>query len=208
MNFIKKYLTKKYSQIYVEYSLVKKDATGKILKNFSNPCQSLVANFLQGLYAYSHGLVGGAEYGFTAPYTSNKDMIKTSSVHFDLSTYYNFQGVAGNLAGIAVGSGSSVPAATDIDIDTLIAHGSGVGQLVYGLQSCGAGVTIAGNNSTVIFSRTFTNSSGGVITVDEFVIFGFSAGNRFLILRDVLPGTETLNPGQTITIEITFSITT
>jgi hypothetical protein len=106
--------------------------------------------------------------------------------------------------GIQWGTGTNAEAVTDTKLQTLIAHGSGAGQLSYG--SCtvgnytpGAGVT------TLTVTRSGSQGSGGV-TVEERGLSCLNGGGsawQFCIIRDVAQ--VAVSAGQTLTTVYTYS---
>jgi hypothetical protein len=124
-----------------------------------------------------------------------------------MSNTLNFiAGAAANDAtyGIQVGTGSNAPTITDYVIQSLIAHGSGVGQLQYGGVTYGAPSNDA-TTSQFTITRNFSNASGGSITVNEITLIVkgsvVDSGNQqnFLIIRDVIGGGIAVPNGQTLT---------
>jgi len=123
-----------------------------------------------------------------------------------MSNTLNFiAGAAANDAtyGIQVGTGNNAPTITDYVIQSLITHGSGVGQLQYGGVTYGAPSSDA-TTSQFTITRNFSNASGGSITVNEItlVVKGCvvdSNQQNFLVIRDVIGGGIAVPNGQTLT---------
>ena len=78
--------------------------------------------------------------------------------------------------GIVVGTGTTAEANADRALVTKIVEGVGVGQLTHGTQAFVA-VAIVGANVDFVFTRPFTNNSGGNITVQEIGMFAGEATN-------------------------------
>lgn len=99
-------------------------------------------------------------------------------------------GAAGDSTeGIVVGTGTNAVTNTDSSLQTKIAHGAGAGQLQYGSMGF-TEAAVVGANVDLILSRTFTNNSGGSITVEEVgieAIMRDSGGTDrdFLLARDL-----------------------
>ena len=72
--------------------------------------------------------------------------------------------------GVVVGTGTNAVAITDYALQTLIAHGTGAGQLSYGAVSVTDWVQ-AGADCYFTVARTVTNNSGGSITVEEVGLY-------------------------------------
>jgi len=118
-------------------------------------------------------------------------------------------GGAGDTFGIVVGSGIAAEDNEDYSLATIINHGGGAGELNHGSQSViEAGVV--GSNVDLVISRPFVNGSAGNVLVKEIGAYckaGGAAGDRFCILRDVLPATETVAPTETLTAQYTLRTT-
>jgi len=112
--------------------------------------------------------------------------------------------------GIVVGTGTAAESDVGYALQTIIAHGVGATQLDYGAHSFVA-ASVVGANVDMIANRTFVNSSGGSITVEEIAIYvkaeyTTSTAAFFCILRDLTGGVAVAN-GQTLTVEFTFRTT-
>ena len=169
------------------------------------PSHSFVIGFLEHIYGEFIDLTVAIED------TSNT----SKSVCFPSGGPYPRQDVdaSANYStyGIVVGSGSTAVTANDYALATRIAHGTGAGQLQYGSHSFTSPVVAVGNVDMIV-SRTFTNGSGGDVTVREIGIYcrSYEQGISYLyfcIVRDVLPSAITLTSGQTLTIQYTFRTT-
>lgn len=90
-----------------------------------------------------------------------------------------------DLYGLEVGSNAAAESPQDYKLGVQIDHGIAAGQLQYGASSVSA-VTIDGANQYVDVSRTFTNGSGGVVTVREVGLVAMASPSFFLIIRDLL----------------------
>jgi len=116
-------------------------------------------------------------------------------------------------ADIVVGSGTTKPSITDGSLTSQIGNGTGAGQLQYGTDSLTTPIINTNNNSaSFTWSKSFTNGSGGNVTVAEVgaYISTFNAGNyqSYFILHDLLPSPITLSPNQVLTVVYTITITT
>lgn len=209
---IEKYLTNKFAMFYIFLQIDVHDNKGKLISSRKQMCHSLVENFLAIQYAcYNENNIG---FGFTAPHTTNATYFDTDNVErgintaSPISTVFSNKGLANiDTDGIVVGTGIVAPTPSTRNLTTKILHGIAAGQLSYQSQSSSAGVTISGQNTQVILTRTFVNNSGGVITVNEMGII--SAGSfPKLILMDILAPAQTVNALQTLTISVTFKTTT
>lgn len=102
--------------------------------------------------------------------------------------------------GIRVGTGNTPVTATDVTLDALISHGIGAGQLSYAAMAW-IDVVESGANVDFSCSRSFTNSSGGTITVAE-IDLSIQAGSYYhTIARDVLGAPVAVADGEVIVVE-------
>jgi hypothetical protein len=120
-----------------------------------------------------------------------------------------------NTPNIVVGSGTAKPTINDTGLETPINNGTGVGQLQYGRDSLVAPVTnLSTNSASFTWSKSFTNGSGGNVTVSEVGAYanltGYGAGptQTFFILHDLLPSPVTLAPNQVLTVIYTITVST
>jgi hypothetical protein len=132
----------------------------------------------------------------------------------DVGGYGSTSGAGNTTMGIVVGTGNSAESFEDYKLGTLIAHGTGAGQLSY--QAMG-GATPTYNAGTKVFTavhmRYIDNNSGNTITVKETgFIYGLAYGdypyrNYFLMSRDLLASPVDVATGQRLAVTYTFSIT-
>lgn len=112
--------------------------------------------------------------------------------------------VAVTTHGILAGTGTTAADRDDFAMGTLVAEGSGAGQLNY--QATLTTFALVTGGSRVTISRQLINNSSGAITINEagLAVRGddASAVERFwLILRDLIsPGKEILGSGGTQTV--------
>lgn len=115
--------------------------------------------------------------------------------------------------GIMVGSGNSAESFEGYDIQTKITHGVGAGNLQYGATTSPSAVATY-NAPTKTWTqqliRTFTNSSGGDVVVNETcLITNGSLGGaiKTMVERTVFPSTKTVGNGQVLTVTYAFALT-
>lgn len=122
-------------------------------------------------------------------------------------------GGLGLATGIVVGTGSTAESFENNTLVTLVAHGTGAGQLSYAAQVSPTPSYVAGTKTwTSLYTRIFNNNSGGTIIVAEtgiyysFTVVGSTA--TVMAERTLLGATvSVLNAGQltiTYTITLTF----
>lgn len=126
--------------------------------------------------------------GFTAESTEGH---KISTLHSILQ------------GGVFVGTGLTAVDRDDIDIEIVIAHGNGAGQLEHIPGVVTKTVSITGGYETQC-EKTFNNNSGGDITINEVGLVGLYESTlgllkQALILHDrISPGHAVVNGGSVI----------
>jgi hypothetical protein len=117
--------------------------------------------------------------------------------------------------GIQVGSGTSPPSASSPYLESLILSGTGSGQLSYGTNSM-TSPSISSNPGTTTITNTFTNNSGGSVTVGEIGLAatlyncttGSCTGGAALLIHDVLSSAANVPNGGKITVTYTLQVNT
>jgi hypothetical protein len=108
--------------------------------------------------------------------------------------------------GIVVGTGTNAVTISDYQLQTKILTGATAGKLNYALMLFpDADVTVDGSTVRYDFNRTFTNSSGGDITIQEV---GLYANNSyyFMLDRTLFVKTITNGTGAILTYRIQISV--
>ena len=109
-------------------------------------------------------------------------------------------GPSGNASyGPVVGTGNTAHSFDDYNLGTKIAHGTGTGQLSYGVTNFNNPQN-SGNDRYFEVYRTFTNSSGASITVYEIGMIMYNGSYYFLACRDVISGGIEIPNGQALTL--------
>jgi hypothetical protein len=174
-------------RLYYDVSL-----DGKVLYR-QRASRSFVKNFL--LWVYAQLANDTTNQGKT---TAN---VNTS---FLLSSSLRVNGSAGtDTQGIVVGTGNTAVTSSDYKLQTIIAHGTGSGQLQYAVQVFNTPTTDA-TGTQFVLTRTFTNGSGAQIDVYETGIYALNSASTFCIARDVLPAVVHVPAGQALTVTYTF----
>ena len=158
------------------------DKNGKVVLRKRFKSRSFVVGFLNALYN---------NFSFTS-----------------LNSLYCFQS-----PNIVVGSGTAKPTISDTGLESQISNGTGAGELQYGTDSL---TTPAANTNTntgsMTWSKSFTNGSGGNVTVSEvgayFSIDSNGGFTSYFVLHDLLPSPITLSPNQVLTVVYTITIST
>lgn len=182
--------------IDLDISLTGYDADGKEIHHQTQKGNSWVTGFF-----------GLLSFNFANADVSGHDLKDTGGT--SRTTSYNFatcfNAASGNAnGGIVVGTGNTAVALADYALATKIATGTGAGQLSYGSHTINA----ASGTTTItwVVTRSFTNSSGGNITIAETGIQN-DATYDVLIERTVLASTYTVNNGASCVVTYTFTFT-
>lgn len=189
--------------------IVIKNKQGKIVSDSEfTPCYSFVLQFLECLYVLvNQGITHPWEY-VTDTSGSKRVFPQGSGLTEGLVNIFSLMAASENDSyGIVVGTGTTSPATDDYSLETQIAHGTGAGELVHGAVNAIIPVA-SGVNIDQKFYRTFTNNSGGSITVKEIGMITRTMGSNtyyFLIARDSVD--HTVLDGQTLTVEYLIRVT-
>lgn len=154
--------------------------TGKLLHRRGFESESYVRAFIDLHYRF-HTSVSWPVIDYNGVSRSNTPATQDWRMDHDSDAYPR---------SIVVGTGTTAVAITDYGLESVIAHGSGAGELEHQDASFVAPVTI-GTRRRFFMLRTFLNQSGGAITVNETGIYtwGQGAGQGFCLVRDtVVPG--------------------
>jgi hypothetical protein len=106
--------------------------------------------------------------------------------------------------GIVLGTDNTAVTASDYQLGTQIAHGSGAGQLEYGGMG-GVPPYEKGSNWEMQMYRPFVNASGGGITVEEIGIYTRHYEGDFMICHDLK--NFTINDGESAAVEYLLQTT-
>jgi len=191
--------------IGLEYEIEIRDKDGKLLSKCKGKNDPFVKNWIRQLYA----LIKCAEAGGSESITDTSGVSRTFLGGIGNKYVYTIMGWLGiansNLFGIQVGTSDIAFSKEHYQLQGLIAHGTGSGQLVYGT---GSSETITDEDTTtrVRFTRVFTNNSGAPITVKEIGIvsiqYNYTDTTKyyFLCARDVLTSPQTIPDGASLTV--------
>ena len=179
------------------YLKIKVIKDGKCIYYRRYRSRSFVANFINTFYAnLSIGTVTNVATNGTS-YNPNYN-----------SSMYVAAGSNNNNFGIQIGTGTKAPAITDYSLTQLIPNGTSAGQMQYGAVSIMSPVINTTNNTGYfVVTRTFTNNSGGSITVSEVGLVA-SSTYYFLIIHDLLPTPITVPNGSSLSISYEIQVAT
>ena len=176
-----------------------RDKVGNLISEEEHDAHSTLQAFMQLLLAQ---MLGAGAAGFI-------DTGGVSRSVGPIQTVFKIVAAAGDATlGIVAGTGITAVEIDDYSVETLVAHGVGAGQLSYGTMAIDSVVTTVG--STVYFnaSRTFTNSSGGLITITEIGLYGLGASSNYKFALDRTLSTKAIadTENATCTYKISISI--
>lgn len=112
-----------------------------------------------------------------------------------------------NTWGFQVGTGDTAPTMDDYQMATKIVHGTGAGQMIHGALDVTQAPTISGQVAYFTIGRTFTNSSGGDITVKEMGVVEQNNTNARVLQMRKLTGNLLIQNGAPIQVVQRFAIT-
>jgi len=199
------YITRKSNKIKGHtlkvYCLVEVKDKGKVIYSKQFESHSFVAQWLDLLYGMfgqnSLSILGNA---------SPAENISINPLQMNAGS--------GNQSfGIQVGSGTT-KSINDTALDSLIPNGNSAGQLAYGAMSfTSPAINTSTNQGNFSISRSFTNNSGGSVTVSEVgvVVETYASNGNFydiFIIHDILSSPITLANTQVLTVTYIFSIQT
>ena len=154
-------------------------------------------------------LVKAIHHLITPKQFTNERFITTSNAGFqwiNLELDYPYENPPYN--GICVGSSQIPYDINQYNLQALITHGTGSGQLQYGSNNVSFFI-INETTATWTANKTFSNESGNTVNINEIGIIhatGAEGGLIFLMIRDVLPSTIALQNQKSIRIEYAFSL--
>ena len=199
-------------------TIMVRDSKGNVIKVHRQRSHSPTLNFV-GLmlpaqyyintnYSITMTGIGGASFNYQPTFSNNSWQITYPNANTSIPSY---------TSGIVVGSGQQTNPLSTIHLAAQIANGSGAGQLVYGPVSYSSNIIVSGNSAYFYISQTFTNQSGGTVTITEVGIIAHiqpttastinNLGNyTLLIWYDVLSSSISVPNGDSVTIYYTFAV--
>lgn len=170
-------------------------------------CNSLLTNFNLFLYQF---LLSGSVQGVDQTGSAfNIDGGTSTAGTNRLNMVASGAGAGGTNGGILVGTGTTANTISTYAMATLIAHGTTANKLSYGATTS-VGYATSGATAYWEINRTFTNSSGGNITVTEVGAAGrtYNLSSTFILFeRTVLGASVTINNGSSKTFTYKFTVT-
>jgi len=196
----------------VYYQIIVSDTkTGKVIrKTRKRRSRSFVKQFLQLLEASLRHEYGSAGHSVSTLDTGNTSRVIVTDSGKNTTEWWCADAVENDgTYGLVVGTSSSAESNTDYQLGTIIAEGSGAGQLDYSSHTW-ITTAVVGANVDFQVQRPFINNSGGSITIEEvglYVKFSVPTGTFiFCVIRDIT-GSVVVADGQTATVDYTFRTT-
>lgn len=157
------------------------DSKGHCIYSNEEESNSLLGNFISVLF----NIWQESNYGITdASNVTVYDYLHTVCTR--AGGNLNMEGTAGqDFRGLVIGTGNTPNTIDTYTLAAKIANGVTPGKMTHGPQSYvgpqagGAGI----NPRTFSFQRTFTNSSGGAIVINEIGLFGFNGSAQTICIE-------------------------
>lgn len=137
------------------------------------------------------------------------DTAGSSQTYAGLSTGYGpYINCAANSSayGLVVGTGTTAVTIADNKLATQITHGVAAGQLQHGATSVLAPST-SGSTRLFTVTRTFTNGSGGTVTVTEVGIYSRTQSYGYYLCLERTLSTQAIADAASATATYTISVT-
>ncbi|MEM4066569.1 MAG: hypothetical protein QXV17_06895 [Candidatus Micrarchaeaceae archaeon] len=206
-------------------NIVLNDADGRPIKMFSQEVHSFVGNWavlVASMYNVVYGNAGMTPSGIIVDFTTKQYINPTVAVPpssaLPVGLAYTALAPSGDQNyGILVGNGGGGVGVEDQQLVQQILNGTSTGQLQYGSVTVGSvNLNPTSNTATFSITRSFTNNSGGSITVTEvglalkvavssnYVVVG---SGHMLVAHDFLSQSVTVANGQSLTVTYTYTLT-
>jgi hypothetical protein len=216
---------------YIEIEV--RDREGRIVGRGRHEMRSFLNNLLKILEGVMKSVGGAAlSYSGTVASTTVINTAGSSTAAYtewyaSTSSTHNYGGGVPFAAkapddddsyGIVVGSGTVGVALDQYAPASKIPHGTGSGQLDYGLSSyedLGLDTGVSPPVYRFRIMRTFSNLSGAAININEVCIiarsywkelFGVMNDVKYMVARDALPSTYTVPNGGSATVAVTVEV--
>jgi hypothetical protein len=202
-------------KIGLEYEVEVRDKNGKLISRQHGKSHSWLKQFIQMMMAewqYAYGGGSPSAVVITDETGTGRNMPPYSGVTFYMGAFAINAPAGSSEYGVKVGGGDTPNTINTYALASLISHGTGPGQLVYGAHTIESVINPSGGDLTFRVTRVFTNNSGASVTVKEIGIStkrndSGNTARTFLFVRDVLPSPTSVPDGATLTIRYTVKIT-
>jgi hypothetical protein len=200
--------TPKLPKAVIEFEV--RDGDGKLIQKGKFPAKSWVGNLIRLLNMLWDVWSTISQTTSIYLYTLKTLLLDTTNtarsfgINAGAAGSYGGRAPAGDTsAGILVGTSDTPVSLGQYNLLGLIPNGTGAGQLSYGATV----VEDLTTDTTYYFRiiRTFTNNSGGTITIREIGLFLKLTTQSFMFARDVPPSPITVPNGSTLTLRYIIS---
>lgn len=207
---VPKHKLEKEGSVLLDMEYVVRDKDGKEVFRQQEYGDSFVANFIKILFC-AMSKNPAPDTGSVMTLTDTSNTARTGTLAYadhDAANLFDCNALSGDdTHGILVGTGTT---ATDIDdyaLDTVVAEGTGAGQMEYGNHSIVSSTHDGSTYSYAGITRTVANNSGGSVVVAEVGLacnmdWESNTDRYFLLAREVLGTTVTVLDTQTLTATI------
>lgn len=201
-------------EVLFRYNVIDLQSRKVVNRSYDGRSHSLTRNaynlhmFAMVVWARS-GTYGDGDTNWKTIAGSNSNANLTGGTN--LETFYGYAGGAADLTqGIIIGTGVTAEALADYVIETVIAEGTGGGQMEYGANAVTTGWNAGSSYYWSIWQRLISNNSGGSITVNEAALYyreGYYDAIDMCVARDIIsPGVVVAN-GESLSVEYEFRLT-
>jgi len=199
----------KMPSMYIEFEVRDKD--GKIIQKGRQKAHSWTGNIIRLLSAIFYGPT--SIYSQSMSYCGTRtDLVDTSNSARPVCFAYTYlgsnAGAGQDSFGIVVGSSDAPVTLDQYALQAKIANGSSAGQLLYNASTI-ENLTVG---TTYYFRviRTFSNNSGGTITVKEIGLYvqlptSASSYSTYMFARDVIASGISVPNGSVLTLRYIIS---
>jgi len=199
-------------------TIIVRDSKGNVIKVHRQRSHSPTSNFI-GLMlpvayfintgsSYTLENIGNSTYGYKPCLSNGCQNIAYPNNNANSPTYFVM---------IEVGNGEQSNPLTATKLGAPISNGSGSGQLIYGAASIPSNIVVSGDSAYFYIAQTYTNQSGGTITITEVGIImylvlqtanttGYTVVGSLLTWYDVLSSSISVPNGGSVTIYYTFTV--
>ena len=194
------------------------DKSGIVVTKYSDRSKSWVRNFYNWMVtqqmACNSNILGTTYEAGTLAVKDTNGIVRSHGTYAirlnEVASGYGYRGATGSTTnGIVAGTGNAAESFESHILDSLIANGTGAGQLQYQEMSAPTPVWDSQNKTfTLELERIMINSSGGAIDVKEvgliaLLIYAVTV-SRYLVARDVL--SSSVNVPNESQIKATYTI--
>ena len=184
---------------------------GKILDRYHDRSHTWNRNYWNYHLMTPIAILGVAT-DFGAGYLSFKRVSGSVTATTAANVHLSSRNASANSSfGIVVGTGTGAESFEGYILDTLVAHGTGAGQLSYAAEEATLQNYTSGTKTWDITTRrNFTNSSGGTIVIAEtgiYAIFQDLTSQYAMICRDLLGSTVSVAAAAQLAVTYTISLT-